>query len=207
MRNYIVFIFVFLSLTVFGQGTKLTTSEFNAFKQKVEKETQSLTSIRTDFVQSKHLAFLSNDIESKGKMFLKSDGTLKWEYSSPNQYSVIFKYNTILINDNGKKSNVSGGSEVFKKISHLISGSVSGKLFNDKEFDVVCFKEGEDIVDHLTPTNNTLKKYIKKVYLYFPKNETTVSKVRLIEPSDDYTSITFINKELNVKIDPNIFNN
>lgn len=207
MRNVIVFIFIFLAFGVFAQGTKLTTSEFNAFKQKVEKETQTLTSIRTDFIQSKHLAFLSNDIESKGKMFLKADGTLKWEYSSPNQYSIIFKNNTILINDNGKKSNVSGGSEVFKKISHLISGSVSGKLFNDKEFDVVCYKEGDEIVAHLTPTNSTLKKYIKKVYLYFPKNESTVSKVRLIEPSDDYTLITFINKELNVKIDPNIFNN
>lgn len=196
----------FLSFGVFSQGTKMTTSEVNAFKQKIEKETQSLKSIQTDFIQEKHLTFLSNNIESKGKMYLLADGTLKWAYSSPNQYSIIFKGNKIFINDNGKKSNVDGGNEVFGKISQLISGSVSGKLFNDAEFDLVCYKEGNEIVAHLTPNNNMLKKYIKKVYLYFPENESTVSKVRLIEPTEDYTLITFINKKLNANIDSSIFN-
>lgn len=206
MKYYLVAIYTFLSLGILGQGIKMTTGELNAFKQKIEKETQALTSIQTDFIQSKHLAFLSNDIESKGIMYLLADGTLKWAYHTPNQYSIIFKNNQILIDDNGKKSNVSGGNEVFNKISHLISGSVSGKLFNDKEFDVVCYKDGDEIVAHLTPNDKTLKKYIKVVYLYFKKDESTVSKVRLVEPSEDYTLITFVNKQLNVKINPSVFN-
>jgi|SRR5690554_5932977 len=194
------------TFNVLAQETKLTTHELNAFKQKIERETKALKSIRTDFEQSKHMAFLSNDIQSKGKMYLKSDGTLKWEYTSPSAYSVIFKNNTILINDNGKKSAVSGEQDIFKRINHLISGSVSGKLFDDQEFDITYFKSGKNILVKLIPNHKVLKKYISEVNLYFPQNDATVSKVKLIEPSEDFTLITFINKELNVQIDPSIFN-
>jgi len=204
--KYFFILFSFLTLSAYAQETKLTAQELSSFKKRVEKETQSLSSIRTDFEQSKHMAFLSNDIQSKGKMYLKSDGALKWEYTSPNVYSVIFQNNSILINDNGKKSTVSGEQDMFKKINHLIAGSVSGKLFDDKEFDINYYKSGNNVLVKLVPNSKTLKKYISEVHLYFPQSEATVSKVKLIEPSGDYTLITFLNKELNVQIDPRIFN-
>src|SRR5690554_422995 len=206
MMKYFFILFSFLTLSAYAQETKLTAQELSSFKKRVEKETQSLSSIRTDFEQSKHMAFLSNDIQSKGKMYLKSDGALKWEYTSPNVYSVIFQNNSILINDNGKKSTVSGEQDMFKKINHLIAGSVSGKLFDDKEFDINYYKSGNNVLVKLVPNSKTLKKYISEVHLYFPQSEATVSKVKLIEPSGDYTLITFLNKELNVQIDPRIFN-
>lgn len=204
--KYILLFCTLFTFSLLAQETKLTAQELSAFKQRVEQETKSLKSIRTDFEQSKHMAFLSNDIQSKGKMYLRSDGSLKWEYTSPNVYSVIFKNNSILINDNGKKSTVSGEQDMFKKINHLISGSVSGKLFDDKEFNISYYKSGKNILVKLIPNNKTLKKYISEVNLYFPQQDATVSKVKLIEPSGDFTLITFINKELNVQIDPSIFN-
>lgn len=204
--KYILLFCTLFTFSLLAQETKLTAQELSAFKQRVEQETKSLKSIRTDFEQSKHMAFLSNDIQSKGKMYLRSDGSLKWEYTSPNVYSVIFKNNSILINDNGKKSTVSGEQDMFKKINHLISGSVSGKLFDDKEFNISYYKSGKNILVKLIPNNKTLKKYISEVDLYFPQQDATVSKVKLIEPSGDFTLITFINKELNVQIDPSIFN-
>src|SRR5690554_1412304 len=206
MIKYLMLIFSVLSFNVFAQEVKLTAQELKSFKERVEKETASLNTLRTDFEQSKHMAFLSNDIQSLGKMYLNADGALKWEYTSPNVYSVIFKNNTILINDNGKKSTVSGEQDMFKKINHLISGSVSGKLFDDKEFNISYYKSGKNILVKLIPNNKTLKKYISEVNLYFPQQDATVSKVKLIEPSGDFTLITFINKELNVQIDPSIFN-
>jgi outer membrane lipoprotein carrier protein len=204
--KYFFIVFSLFTFSVYSQETQLTSQELKTFKEKVEKETKSLRTLQTDFEQNKHMAFLSNDIQSKGKMYLKSDGDLKWEYTSPNKYSVIFQNNSILINDNGKKSTVSGEQDMFKKINHLIAGSVSGKLFDDKEFDINYFKSGNDILVKLIPNSKTLKKYIGEVNLYFPQKDATVSKVKLIEPSGDYTLITFINKELNVEIDPRIFN-
>ena len=206
MIKYILLFIPFLCLNGFAQEVKLNNDEIKTFKQRIEKETKSLTSMRTDFIQTKHMSFLSNDIESKGKMYLNSNGVLKWEYTSPNLYSVLFKNNVIYINDNGNKSSVNADQEMFKKINHLIVGSISGQLFDDKEFDISYFKEGDNTIVKLLPKDKTLKKYIQKVSLYFPNNSKTVSRVKLIEPSGDYTFISFKNKELNVQIDPRIFN-
>lgn len=205
MIKYILLSFIVLSFAGWSQDKKLTPAQLKSFKERVSRETSSLTSIRTDFKQSKHLEFLSNDIESEGKMFLNAEGNLKWAYTSPNKYSVIFKDNSILINDNGKKNTISGNQEMFKKINHLIAGSVSGKLFDDKAFDIEYFKVDKHVLVKLKPKDKTLEKYMSEVRLFFPEKEATVSKVKLIEPSGDYTLITFINKELNVSLDPYTF--
>lgn len=204
MKNYIVIICLLLPYFTFGQQ-QLSTKEAQAFKERIEKETKALKSVRTNFEQNKHLSFLSKEIASAGKMYLNQEGNLKWEYTSPNKYSVIFKNNAIYINDNGKKSTVSGKNDVFKNINHLISGSINGKLFNDDEFSVQYFKNGKTIIAELIPLDKTIKKYIQQVKLYFEDQDPIVSKVKLIEPSGDFTEILFINKETNVPIDAKIF--
>lgn len=205
MKKSLFILFISCSLLSWSQNKELTTAEVKAFKTRVKKETATIKSIRTDFIQQKHMDFLSNDIESKGKMFLRENGDLRWEYTSPNQYSIIFKDNKVLINDDGKKSSVDGGSKMFKKINQLISKSVSGNIFDDTDFELAFFQVKNGIQVHIVPTNATVEKYIKQIYLTFPNQESTVSRVKLIEPSGDYTLINFVNKELNVPLDESIF--
>ena len=65
---------------------------------------QNYQLLESDFVQYKHLDFLENDIETSGKLAYKAPGLVKWEYTHPYQYSVIFKKDELLINDGGTKS-------------------------------------------------------------------------------------------------------
>lgn len=205
MKNILFIAFTAMTFMVFSQRTPMNSSEVAAFKTRIEQETKNLKSIRTDFKQNKKLSFMSKEIESSGKMYLNGEGHLKWAYLTPNKYSIIFKNNVILIDDDGKKSKVDANNEVFKKISHLIAGSVSGKLFNDKEFSIKYFKEGRNVVAELIPSDKSLTRYIKEINLHFTGNESTVSKVKLIEPSGDYTEIIFVNKQTNVPLDASIF--
>jgi outer membrane lipoprotein carrier protein len=205
MLRFICIVFTVLQFAAIAQEVKLSEKEITQFKVKVEKETTSLKSIKTDFIQTKHMDFLTKDIESKGKMYLTADEKLKWQYTEPNKYSIIFKDNKIYIDDAGKKSTIDGDQKLFKRINQLISGSVSGKLFNDDEFIISYAKNSYNVIVELTPKDKTLKKYISKVILTFPKNEATVSQVKLVEPSNDYTLITFKNKQLNTPIDEKIF--
>lgn len=188
-----------------AQEVKMTPTEISHFKSRVEKTTKALTSIQTDFKQEKHLSFLSNTLVSSGKMYLTSDGKLKWAYLSPNKYSIIFACSSIYINDNGHKTTVDGNQKMFQKLSHLIAGSLSGELFNDNGFTASYFKENNMDVLKLVPNDPLVKKYIKTVKLYFPKNDGTVVKVKLVEPSGDYTIIHFINKKTNVAIPSSVF--
>lgn len=205
MKFIVGFLILFFAFTSFGQFKTLSEQEIAQFKASVQQELQDISSLKANFIQKKHMQFLAKDIVSKGKMLLNDKRYLKWVYTSPKQYSILFKEGMVYIDDNGKQSTLNK-RRIFKKISQIISGSLSGKLFDDPEFEVTFYKTKSHILVRSIPKNASLKKYISKVYLYFPKEgKAMVSNVKLVEPSGDYTFITFTNILYNVKIDSSIF--
>jgi outer membrane lipoprotein-sorting protein len=209
IRKYrIVLVLLMINFTLFAQEQKMTDGEIIAFKQTVNAVSQKTQTLTTDFVQYKHLDFLSKDIETSGKLFFKEPNLLKWQYKKPYNYSIIFKNGKILIDDQGKKSAVDiGNSKIFSKINKLIIGSVSGNMFDDKEFDISFYKTKANNITRLLPKDAALKKYIKQIELTFDIQDATVVQIKLIESSDDYTRIVLKNKTLNAKIDDSQFTN
>ncbi len=210
MKSRVVafFFFILITNTSVAQEQKLSASEVATFKADVEKESKTIKTIKTDFIQYKHMDFLSKDIETSGKMLFKAPNLLNWQYTKPYQYSIVFKNNKVFINDQGKKNTVdAGNSKLFEKINKMIVGSVSGNLFDDKEFTVSYFKTKEFYITKLLPKTKEIQKYIKQIDLFFPINDATVSQVKLIEPSGDFTKIVFKNKQFNAKIDDAVFAN
>lgn len=203
--RFLSFLICLVAYCSFAQEQKLTATEVLAFKTNVEKENKSIKSIKTDFIQYKHMDFLAKDIESSGKMYFKLPNLLNWQYTKPYQYSIVFKNNKVYINDQGKKSTVDG--KMFEKINKLIIGSVSGNMFDDKEFVIQYFKSKEYYITKLTPKVSSVKKYIQQIELSFPKEDLTVAQVKLIEPSGDFTKIIFKNKQINAKFDDAVFSN
>ncbi|MDR6966080.1 outer membrane lipoprotein carrier protein [Flavobacterium arsenatis] len=199
-------LFCLMNLNIFSQE-KMSASEITSFKAIVEKEAKNIKSLKTDFIQYKHLDFLSKDIETSGKMYFKQPNMLNWQYTKPYQYSIVFKNNKVYINDQGNKSTVDANSKMFEKINKMIVGSVSGNMFDDKEFTITYFKNKDFNIVKLTPKTASIKKYINQIDLHFPMSDTTVSEVKLTEPSGDFTRIVFKNKQLNAKIDDSIFTN
>ncbi|MRX69677.1 outer membrane lipoprotein carrier protein [Flavobacterium resistens] len=206
-----LYIFLFLnvfSISIFAQEQKMNDAEIAAFKQDVNVVSKKIKTLSTDFVQYKHLDFLSKDIETSGKMVFKEPALLSWQYKKPYNYSIVFKNGKILINDEGKKSAVDiGNSKIFARINKLIIGSVSGNMFDDKEFTISYFKLKGQNLAKFVPKDATLKKYIKQIELTFDKEEATVVQVKLLESSEDYTRIVLKNKVINAKIDDSVFTN
>ncbi|KAF2336405.1 outer membrane lipoprotein carrier protein LolA [Flavobacterium daemonense] len=208
MKTKIALLILFISGNLFAQEQKMTDAEIATFKQDVNVISKKIKTLSTDFVQYKHLDFLSKDIETSGKMVFKEPALLSWQYKKPYNYSIVFKNGKILINDEGKKSAVDiGNSKIFARINKLIIGSVSGNMFDDKEFTISYFKlKGQNLAKFI-PKDVTLKKYIKQIELTFDKEEATVVQVKLLESSEDYTRIVLKNKVINAKIDDSIFTN
>ena len=211
MKNKVFLILLFINafcFSLFAQEQKMSDNEITIFKQSVAVMAKKIKTLGTDFVQYKHLDFLSKDIETSGKMVFKEPNSLLWQYKKPYSYSIVFKNGKILINDEGKKSAVDiGNSKLFAKINKLIVGSVSGDLFDDKEFTISYFKNKEQNIAKFIPKDATLKKYIKQIELTFDKDEATVVQVKLLESSADYTRIVLKNKIINAKIDESLFTN
>lgn len=208
IKNYLLVFWTFVAIAANAQEQKMTDAEMASFKQSVNAVAKKIKSLSTDFVQYKHMDFLAKDIETSGKMFFKEPNLLLWQYKKPYNYTIVFKNGKILINDEGKKSAMDvGSSKIFAKVNKLIVGSVSGDMFDDKEFSIAYFKTATYNITRLVPKDAALKKYIKQVELSFDKQDHTVQQVRLMESAEDYTKIVFKNKMLNAKVDDSVFTN
>lgn len=206
MKKINVLFLLLFAISVAAQETKMSEAEVAAFRTSVNAASARIKTLTTDFVQYKHMDFLAKDVETSGKMAFKEPNMLAWQYKKPYNYSIVFKNGKILINDEGKKSSMDAKSnKTFSKINKLIVGSVSGNMFDDKEFTISYFKSGQFNIARFVPKDAGLKKYIKQIELSFDKKEGTVEQVRLMESAEDYTKIIFKNKVINAKVDDAAF--
>jgi len=204
-RIYVIYLLLLLCGTSLNAQTKMSIAEANTLKVTVKALSDKTETITADFVQYKHLDFLSNDIESNGKLAFKSPNMVKWEYVKPFSYSVLFKNETLFINDNGNKSDMDMGSnKIFKQLNQLITASIKGDMFDDSEFEVSYFKkEGKSEV-HFNPKDKQFAEFIKSFQITF-NTKGEVQEVKMIEPSDDYTQIVFSNRTTNQPLSDAIF--
>lgn len=207
MRKILILVLWGFSMSVFAQAS-LSNEEISNLKKQVKKVAEATTSIKSDFTQEKHLDFLSDNIVTYGKLIYKAPASVKWEYTKPYKYSVVFTNNTLKINDDGKKSNVDlTGSKLFENMNKLIVQSINGDMFDDAMFSITYQKNKQHYVVSFTTKKAALKEIISEFVLYFDKTKYEVLIVKMIEPSGDYTQITFENRVDNQLVSDAVFTN
>ncbi|MBD1424336.1 outer membrane lipoprotein carrier protein LolA [Sphingobacterium arenae] len=207
MKIKLLYLLVFLMpLCGQAQTREMTANERASFQQSLQQLLEVKT-VSADFVQFKHLSFMKKPVESSGKLYVKHPDKLSWAYTAPFQYKMVFKDNKIYIDDQGKKQTIHiGNSKNFEKISTLVSSSLRGGIYDEKEFSVSYLKQGNADMVRLTPKLAGAKKYIKEIVLLFSPKDKHVEEVRLVEPSNDYTRFVIKNRKVNTTIDESIFN-
>ena len=208
MRNILIILLFFSCFQLIKAQTPLSSTEAAVFKAKVVKTAATTKTIISDFTQYKHLSFLNNDIETRGKLVFKTPNAIKWEYTSPYKYVAIFKDNSLKINDDGNTSNIDMSSnKMFKNLNELIINSVKGNMFDEQAFIISYFKLKDDYVVKFIPKDKSMKAFIASFELTFDTKTNDVITVKMIEPSKDYTKISFKNKVLNTPVNDAVFNN
>jgi outer membrane lipoprotein-sorting protein len=195
-------IFPFIS---FSQTFRLVKDTL-VLKLKVENMSKALNSIDADFVQEKNLSVLSERIISKGHLMFKKENLLRWEYFTPSKYLIVINKEKVFIKDEKKTSKYDMNSnKVFKEINDIMISCVQGTIFKSSKFKTSYFENEKYYKLEMTPKTKNMKDSFKKINLYFDKNITSVSKIEMIETSEDFTLIEFLNKKLNAPISENSF--
>lgn len=205
MRNltYILFLFTI----VIQSQTKMTDDEAKRLKQKVELQAEKTKDLSADFIQEKQMEFLDKPIKGKGILHYKKPALVKWSYTEPYQYTVLFKDKAIYTESDGAENRIAlNGNKLFEQLSKLIVNSVNGNLFDDDLFTINFFEEKGIPMVKFYPKDSDLAAYIKELVLYFSA-DGDVERVKTVEPSGDYTTLRFINKKRNTSISDEVFSN
>lgn len=203
MKNILTLLLAFIALSSFAQLPKgfSPMKDTTAFKQKMEAQSRLTNTLESDFTQEKYLSVMSENIVSKGHFYFKKVNMLRWEYTSPYTYLIAINKDKMFIKDNGKVNKYDiNSNKMFKSINEMMVATVQGNLLSNKDYRAKYFESEKFFLIELTPVQKAARDFLKSIHLYINKTDYAVDKVKMIEPSDDYTSIDFTNRKTNQPI-------
>ena len=209
MKNRLLVIITLFGFYVLGYAQTVIPKDASLeLRQKIVEKTKTTTSISSDFVQVKHIDFLSNDIKSHGNLYYKAPDVIKLVYTNPFNYSALFKDNKLYVNDGGKKNVIDlSTNSTFKSINNLVVSCVNGDMFDDEKFNISYFETHNYYQIHFNPKSTSLKTYINEFILNFNKETLEITSIKMLEESGDYTLLKIIHQKLNEAIPDTIFIN
>lgn len=181
-------------------------NDITTFKEEFASASQKTNSIKSDFVQEKNLAMLSEKMISKGKFYYKKENLVRMEYATPFQYLMIINKDNVYVKDGKKENQVSTKSnKLFQQINRIMVDCVKGTALNNPDFKVKVFEGAQNFLVELTPSAKNLKEFFKNINIVVDKKNYAAARIEMHEQSGDNTLINFVNKEMNVNIPDALF--
>ncbi len=164
-----------------------------------------VNTVKCDFVQEKHMKILENPLVSKGVLYFKVPGSLRWEYISP--------FRSILLMHNGKtkrfimrkdgfiedsSANLQAMGFVLKEITMWLNGR-----FDENPQFTATLKDGHKIL--LLPKEKSFSMMIQKIEIMLSSTPGIIKSVTIYESENSFTKLFFKKSILNGKIDDTMF--
>ena len=208
MRRVLIILFtIHCSLFTVWSQTKLTAEQQKEILEKVDKSASAATSMQCDFTQTKKMKLLSKEMLSKGVMYFKRPDKLRWQYTSPYDYTFILNGDKVQLKSAKSTKNIDvQGNKMFRQISNIILNSVTGgNLKGSSDFSVEVYKSAEGYFARMYPKKKELKQIYQAIEVYFNPSLTMISTVKMIEKTGDVTIVKLTNSKTGVAIDEKLF--
>ena len=176
-------------------------------RQRISQAARSVRSMQCEFVQTKHLRMLNDDMVSRGLMFYQQGNGLRWEYVAPYAYVFIISGDRVLLG-NGRRRDVIdvNTNRLFGEIARIMMGSVVGSsLDDDRNFRSSIAVSGGEWVATLLPQRKEMRQLFQRILLHFSPGQATVTRVELLEKNGDRTVIDLKNVRTNETMDADVF--
>jgi len=200
--SYIGIVLFLVGLTASAQQP-LTVSEIASLKEKMATSAKNLQSLESSFTQTKQLSYLEKAAVSSGKLYFKPPRKIRWEYTSPTPYTVIFNDDKMYTrNEAGKTSQTDlSANKRFNALNGLLTETAqNGNFFDENRFTIAYYKNGQGYAAVLIPKEKALNKYIRQIELAIDGTSFLVQQVKIVDPSSDYMQLDFANQRKNAPI-------
>ncbi|MBN2165431.1 MAG: outer membrane lipoprotein carrier protein LolA [Marinilabiliaceae bacterium] len=198
------FFYLLNEVYIISQDKKIVS--ITDLQKEMLDKTSGVENVSCSFEQYKHLKFLDEVVQSKGKLVFDKQNRLRWEYLHPFEYLIVINENKFYIKTEGRISKYDVESnKMFSQICDLIISSVNGSIFTDSRFKVQAYVNNGQYELNMEPTIKEMREVIKHIKLLINKADFSVDKVVMYENGDDYTEIIFSNKKFNATIPETTF--
>lgn len=208
MKRLSVLLFASLLLTAVWGQTKLTAEQQRQVIEKIDKAAATMTDMQCQFTQTKSMKMLSREMQSKGIMKFKSPDKLRWQYTTPYDYTFIMNGDKVRMESAKKTQNMNvQGNKMFRQITGIILKSITGGgLKSASDFTVEVYKTGDkNYFARLFPKKKELKQIYQTIEIQFNPSLTMVSGVKMVEKTGDVTLVTLQDVKTNKGIDEKPF--
>ena len=205
-RLFFIVLVVVFSLHVSGQ-TKLTAEQQKQLVEKIDKAASAMKSMQCDFTQTKSMKLLKREMKSTGVMYFKQPDKLRWQYTSPYDYTFIMNGDKGRIKSTKSTQDINvQGNKIFRQITNIILNTVTGGgLKSASDFTVEVYQSDKGYFAKLYPKKKEVKQIYNVIEIYFNASLTMVSSVRMIEKTGDETLVNLNNLKANASINEKMF--
>jgi outer membrane lipoprotein-sorting protein len=206
--QFIFIVFLMLSTFVSAQYKEATPAEKDEIISKITQSAAEMKTMKCDFVQTKELSFMNDNVVSEGKMFYKQTNKIRWEYTKPYKYVLSMDGINVSMSSGDKTNKIPiKTNKIFSEISNIIIGGISGSgLINSKDFTAKFGIGANDYEITLTPLKKEVKDMFTSVQLFVDKSNNRIKTAVMTEKSGDKTTINMKNISINTTISDEIFN-
>ena len=187
--------------------TKLTAEQQKQIVEKIDKASSAMKTMQCDFTQTKRMKMLSKDMQSKGVLYFKRPDKLRWQYTSPYDYTFIMNGDKVQIKSMKSTKNIDvQQNKMFRQITNIILSSITGgTLRTSADFTVELWQQDKSYFVKLYPKKKELKQLYQYLEIWFDPALTKVSTVKMMEKTGDMTIVNLLNTKYGVTINEKMF--
>ncbi len=171
----------------------------------IKHTAETMTSVKAGFIQSKHMKILSRPLISRGTLFFKSPGSLRWEYSSPVESVLLMSGRGVVRyvkGAGGYAKDASAGIQSMQVVVQEISRWVKGDFQSNPNFSAELNPGGKII---LRPKEDSFSRIIRRIELTLSRRPGVIESVKIVESEDAYTVIRFEGVVINGSMNDSLF--
>lgn len=167
----------------------------------------TVTSVKAEFVQEKHMKILSKPLVSEGVFLFQGPDSLRWEYQQPIQ-SILLLHNgktRRFVQKNGNLiEDASASLQSMQVVVQEITQWLNGR-FDDNPMFAARLEPGRKIV--MSPRDESFARLIQRIEILLSDRPAVIKSVKIFEGEDSYTKLEFKEVILNQELDEAFFRN